>query len=85
MLTRCGVAVQRVDTDAFLGERGDECDLCVQCRSPRDCPANATHRCKTCPEALDVDRLNAAINREASIIVGSHPSVEGVVKGVIIP
>ena len=31
MLKGCGVAVQRIDTDAFLGERGDECDLCVQC------------------------------------------------------
>ena len=28
-LKACGVAVQRIDTDLLLGERGDECDLCI--------------------------------------------------------
>jgi hypothetical protein len=84
MLQRCGVAVTRIDSDAFLGERDDECDLCGQCQVARKCLAVATHRCRTCPEALDVDRLNAAINREASMIVGSQPFVEGVGKGVLI-
>ena len=84
MLKGCGVAVLRIDTDLFLGERDDECDLCIQCRTLRDCSENAWQRCRTCPEALNVDRLNAAINREAEIIVGSQPFVEGVGKGVII-
>ncbi len=59
------------------------CDICDECQIARECSA-ATHRCKTCPEALDVDRLNAAINREAAILVASQPFNEGVGKGVLI-
>ena len=82
MLKSCGAAVQRIGTDQFLGARSDECDLCKQCAGIR--LIRKVHRCTMCPEALNVDQLNAAINREADVIRASQPFVEGIGRGIIV-
>ncbi len=82
-LKNCGAAVLRIDTDLFVGTRSDECDICKQCALIRP-SIRKVHRCTMCPEALNTDWLNAAINREAADIRHSAVFVQGAQKGIII-
>ncbi len=81
-LKDCGAAVMRIDTDLLVGTRSDECDICKQCALIRT-SIRKVHRCTMCPEALNVDWLNAAINREAADIRHSAAFVQGAQKGII--
>ena len=82
-LRECGAAVVRINTDAFLGPRPDQCDICTQCCEKRP-QMKKPHRCYMGPEALNTDWLNAMINREAEDIQHSAAFVNGSGKGIII-
>jgi hypothetical protein len=82
-LKDCGAAVVRVDTDQFVGSRGEKCDIYKQCYQLRPM-IKKVHRCTMCPDALSTAWLNATINRDAADIKHSAACVQGAKKGIIL-
>ncbi len=81
MLQASEVAVARLDANRFRGTSIKNCDLCNECKEMKDC---GEFQCHTSAEAIDVDRLNAAINREVSTLFESEAFVDGYQRGVLV-
>ncbi len=81
MLQASDCAVARIDANKFLGTPESVCDICYQCTEAKGI---GQLQCHTSPDAIDQDRLNAAINREVSTLAESEAFVDGCQRGVLI-